>query len=258
LRRQSLKVPGIFVLFTDPLGVSDIGGTLAKHARAGAKVAAAILWDYPKDVMKQIKQMATILGIETYVLGCRRGEVVPDLPLKKQIVELIRKVKPDIAMTFDPEFAANTTYGDHMITHQLMMDVLGLCCRRDFAPEQLRRGLEAWFVKAVYYPFWGLRGKPDVIVDITETFDLKVKATQALEGQSKFTGDILSTLYSKDALKTLLPAYQQLKKTPVKLGEEWQRQRRTAAARFLGEQVDRAYGEAFRRVSPMRLDYLLV
>jgi LmbE family N-acetylglucosaminyl deacetylase len=246
------------VLFTDPLGVSDIGGTLAKHARAGAKVAATVLWDYPKDVMKQIEQMAAILGIEIHVLGRRRGEVSPDLPLKKQIVELIRKVKPDIAITFDPEFAANSMDGDHMATHQLMMDALGLCYRQNFAPEQLERGLETWFVKAVYYPFWGLRGKPDVIVDITDTFDVKVKATLALEGQSRFTGEMLSTLYSEDALKTLLPAYQKLRETPAKLGEEWQRQQRTVVARFLGERVNVAYGEAFKRVDPMKLDYLLL
>ena len=251
-----MKVPSIFVHFTGSLGVSDIGGTLAKHARAGAKVAATILWDYPKDVMKQIKEMAAILGIETHVLGRRRGEVSPDQLLKKQIVELIREVKPDIAITFDPEFAANSMDGDHIATHQLMMDALGLCYRQNFAPEQLGRGLETWFVKAVYYPFWGLRGKPDVIVDITETFDVKVKATLALKGQSKFTGEILPTFYSEDALKSLLPAYQKLKKTPAKVGEEWERERRKVVARFLGEQVDVAYGEAFKRVAPMKLDYL--
>jgi hypothetical protein len=36
-RKRNLKVPSIFVLFTDPLGVSDIGGTLAKYAKAGAR-----------------------------------------------------------------------------------------------------------------------------------------------------------------------------------------------------------------------------
>jgi LmbE family N-acetylglucosaminyl deacetylase len=251
-----LKAPSIFVLFTDPQGVSDIGGTLAKHARAGAKVVATILWDYPDDVLKQIKQMAAILGIETHVLGCKRGEVFADLPTKKRIVEMIREVKPDIAITFDPEFAANTMHGDHVATHQLMMEALGLCYRGNFAAEQIRKGLETWFVKAVYYPFWGLRGRPDVIVDISETFDLKVKATLALKGQSKMTGEILPVFYSQDALKILLPAYQELKKNPKKLGEEWQKERRTATARFIGEQVDAAFGEAFRRVEPLKLDYL--
>jgi LmbE family N-acetylglucosaminyl deacetylase len=251
-----LKVPSILVLFTDPQGVSDIAGTLAKHARGGARVFATILWDYPDDVLKQIKQMAAILGIETYVIGCKRGEVCADLAMKKRVVEMVREVRPDIAITLDPEFAANTTHGDHVATHQLMMEALGLCYRENFAPEQLRKGLKTWFVKAVYYPFWGLRGRPDIIVDITETFDLKVKATLALKGQSKATGTILPFFYSESALKAVLPAHLELKKNPARLGEEWQKERRTATARFIGEQADVAFGEAFRRIDPLRLDYL--
>jgi LmbE family N-acetylglucosaminyl deacetylase len=253
-----LKVPNIFVLFTDPLGVSDIGGTLAKHAKAGAKVVAAILWEYPDYVLKQIDEMAAILGIKTYFLGCKRGEVSADLPVKKRIVEILRGVKPDIAITFDPEFASNTMNGDHIATHQLMMEALGLCYRENFAPAQFKKGLKTWFAKAVYYPFWGLRGRPDVIVDISETFDLKVKATLALKGQSKVTGRILPIFYSKDALRAILPAYRELKKDQTKLGEEWQRERRRATARFMGEQVDAAFGEAFRRTDPLKLDYLWV
>lgn len=256
-RRSKLGAPNIFVLFTDPLGVSDIGGTLAKHAKAGGRVVAVILWEYPDEVMREISEMAAILGIEIRLLGYKRGEVSADLPTKKQIVRIVREVKPDVAITFDPEFAGNTMHGDHIVTHQLMMDALGLCYRDKFAPEQLTEGLKTWFVKAVYYPFWRLRGQPDVIVDISETFELKVKATLALRGQCKVSGEILPTFYSENALKTALPAYQQLKKDSVKLGEEWQRVRRHATARFLGEQVDAAFGEAFKRAEPLKLDYLL-
>jgi LmbE family N-acetylglucosaminyl deacetylase len=251
-----LTAPSILVLFTDPLGVSDIGGTLAKHSRAGARVVALILWEYPDEVVKQIKRMASILQIEARVLGYRRGEVFSDLPTKKRIVKIIREVKPDVAITFDPEFAANTTYGDHIVTHQLTMDSLGLCYRRDFAPEQLKEGLEAWFVKAIYYPFWGFRGRPDVVVDITENFHLKMKATVALKGQSKATGKILPVFYDEDALETVLPAYQQIKKDATKAEKEWQRIRRRATARFIGDQADAAFGEAFRRTDPLKLDYL--
>jgi hypothetical protein len=42
----------------------------------------------------------------------------------------------------------------------------------------------------------------------------------------------------------------------MKLGEEWQRERRHATARFLGEQVDAAFGEAFKCAGPLKLDYL--
>jgi LmbE family N-acetylglucosaminyl deacetylase len=255
-RKRRLTAPSILVFFTDPLGVTDIGGTLAKHSKAGAKVVSVILWEYPDEVLKQIRKMASILQIETRVLGYKRGEVFADLPTKKRIVKIIREVRPDIAITFDPEFAANTTYGDHLVTHQLMMDVLGLCYRENFAPEQLKEGLETWFVKAVYYPFWGLRGRPDIIVDVTETFDLKVKATLALEGQYQLTGKILPIFYTEDALEAVLPTYRRMKADLKKVGKEWQRERRRATARFIGDQADAAFGEAFKRTEPLKLDYL--
>ena len=251
-----MTAPNILVLFTDPLGVTDIGGTLAKHSKAGATVVAVILWEYPDEVLRQIKKMASILQIETRVLGYKRGEIVADLPTKKRIVKIIRETKPDIAITFDPEFAANTTYGDHIVTHQLMMDALGLCYRGNFAPEQFKEGLGPWFVKAVYYPFWGLRGRPDVIVDIAETFDLKVKATLALEGQYQVTGKILPIFYSEDALEAVLPTYRSMKRDVKEVGREWQKERRRAAARFIGDQADAAFGEAFKRTEPLKLDYL--
>jgi hypothetical protein len=250
-----LAAPNILVLFTDPLGVTDIGGTLAKHSKTGAKVVAVILWEYPDEVLRQIKKMASILQIETRVWGYKRGEVVADLPTKKRIVKIIRETKPDIAITSDREFAANTTYGDHSVTHQLMMDALGLCYRENFAPEQ-PEGWEPWFVKAVIYPFWGLSGRPDVIVDIVVTFDLKAKATLTLKSQCQATGKILSIFYSEDALEAVLPTYRSMKKDVKKVGREWQKERRRAAARFIGDQADAASGEAFKRTEPLKLDYL--
>jgi LmbE family N-acetylglucosaminyl deacetylase len=244
------------VLFTDPLGVTDIGGTLAKHAKTGAKVLAVILWEYDNAVMKQIAKMSSILGIESKVLGYKRGEVQTDLPTKKKIVKMIREFKPDIAITFDPEFAANTTYGDHIATHQLMMESLGLCYRSNFASEQLKDGLETHLVRNVYYPFWGLRGRPDVVVDITETFELKLKSTLALTSQSEFGGKFLKRLYPENVLRAWLPDYDELKKNNKKLGEAWQKERRKTTARFMGEQADIPFGEPFRCVSPIRLNYL--
>ena len=61
------------MLCTDPMVVSDVGGTLAKHVKAGARVVAIILWEYSDDVMRQISEMTSILGIEKRVLGYRRG-----------------------------------------------------------------------------------------------------------------------------------------------------------------------------------------
>jgi len=251
------KAHNIICIFTDPLGVTDVGGTLAKHAKNGGKVLAVVLWEYPKEVIKQIAEVASILGIEITVLGYKRGEVKVDLETKKTLVKMIRKIKPDVAITFDHEFAISTTHGDHIITHNLVMESLGMCYRSNFAPEQIKEGLEPHFVKTLYYPVWEPYAMPNVIVDITDFFHLKLKATLALKDQSKSTGGFLTQIYSEKALKALIPNYEKVKKDTLKLGEAFQIQRREATARYWGHRVwDCVYGEPFRVREPLKLDLL--
>jgi LmbE family N-acetylglucosaminyl deacetylase len=251
------KAPNVICVFTDPLGVTDVGGTLAKHAKNGGKVLAVILWEYPQEVMKQIAKVASILGIEIKVLGYSRGEVKADLETKKTLVKMIRETKPEIAITFDHEFAFSTTHGDHIITNELVMESLGMCYRHNFAPEQIKEGLEPHFVKTVYYPVWEPYAMPNVIVDITDFFDLKLKATLALKGQSEASGKFIQKDYSKKALKALIPSYEEARDDPLKLGEAFQTQRREATARYWGHRVwGVVYGEPFRVREPLKLDLL--
>jgi len=247
----------VICVFTDPLGVTDVGGALAKHAKNGGKVLAVVLWEYPEEVMKQIAKVASILGIEVKVLGYKRGEVKTDLETKKTLVKIIRERKPDIAITFDQEFAFSTTHGDHIITHELVMESLGMSYRRNFAPEQIERGLEPHMVKTVYYPVWEPYAMPNIIVDITGFFDQKLKATLALKDQSESLGKFVQKIYSEESLKALIPNYEEVKNDELKLGEAFQTQRREATARFWGHRVWGAvYGEPFRVREPLKLEFL--
>jgi len=253
--------PNVFCVFTDPLGVTDVGGTLAKHAKNGGRVVAVVLWEYSKEVLKQIAEAASILGIEIKVLGYKRGEVRADLETKKTMVKIIRETDPDIAITFDHEFAVSTTHGDHMATHELVMESLGMYYRHNFAPEQLKAGLEPqWkerIFKPVYYPVWEPYAMPDVIVDITDFFDLKLKATLALKDQTKGMGESLSKIYSEEALTALIPNYEKIKHNALKLGEVFQTQRREATARYWGQRVwGIVYGEPFAVREPLKLEFL--
>jgi len=251
------KAPNVICVFTDPLGVTDVGGTLAKHAKNGGKVVAVVLWEYPEEVMKQIAEVASILGIKIKVLGYRRGEVKADLETKKTLVGIIRESKPDIAITFDHEFAVSTYYGDHIITHELVMESLGMSYRRNFAQEHIRKKLEPHMVKTVYYPVWEPYTMPNIIVDITDFFNLKLKATLTLKGQSEAAGNFLAEIYSEKALKVLIPNYGKLKHDALKLGEAFQRQRREATARYWGHRVWGAvYGEPFRVREPLKPELL--
>jgi len=251
------KAPNVICIFTDPLGVTDVGGTLAKHAKNGGKVVAVVLWEYPKEVMKQIAEVASILGIEIKVLGYKRGEVKADLETKKTLVRIVRETKPHIAITFDHEFAISTYYGDHIVTHELVMESLGMSYRDNFAPEQIQEGLESHMVKVIYYPVWEPYAMPSIIVDITDFFDLKLKATLALKRNSEALGRFLRETYSEKALKALIPNYNEVKHDALRLGEAFQRQRREATARYWGHRVWGAvYGEPFKVREPLKLELL--
>jgi len=255
------KASSIICVFTDPLGVTDVGGTLAKHAKNGGRVLAVVLWEYPDKILKEIAKAASILGIEIKVLGYRRGEVKADLETKKALVRIIRETKPDIAITFDHEFAISTTHGDHIATHELVMESLGMYYRHNFAPEQVEASSESMWRNRifipVYYPVWQPYSMPDIVVDITEFFSTKLKATLALRDQTAGMGQSLPKIYSEKALKSLVPDYEHIKHDPLKLGEAFQTQRREATARYWGQLVWGAvYGEPFRIREPLKLDFL--
>lgn len=253
------KVPNLMCVFTDPLGVTDIGGTLAKHAHHGGKVVAVIMWEYPEEFKKQIYEAGSILEIEIKILGYKRGEITLDLETKKILVGIIREAKPDIMITFDHEFAISTTHGDHIVTHDLVMECLGLCYRENFAPEQIEKGLEPHFVRAVYYPLWQPYVMPEVIVDITDFLEKKIKATLALKEQMRGHGGFLPIIYSKEALEAIIPNYKEIMQDKLETGKRFNIERRKTTARFWGENVwltGTPFGEPFRRKAPLRLDLL--
>jgi len=254
------KAHNLMCIFTDPLGVTDIGGTLAKHAHYGGKVIAVVMWEYPREIKKQIQKAASILGTEIRVLGYKRGEIALDTETKKVLVEIIREEKPDIVITFDHEFAISTTHGDHIVVHNLVMESLGLCYRENFAPEQIKKGLSPHFVKAVYYPLWKPYIMPDVIVDVTDFLEKKIKATLALKEQMKTHGQFLQKIYSKNALEAMIPGYKEVMQNSLEVGRRFNKERRKVTSRFWGANVwltGTAFGEAFRRRTPLKLDLLL-
>jgi LmbE family N-acetylglucosaminyl deacetylase len=113
---------------------------------------------------------------DTVFLRCTDGELVPDLVLREKIVREIRTHRPDVIITHDP-FRAYALHPDHRAVGTATIDAVYPTARDPhYFPEHLRAGLEPHKTAEVW--FFGAEN-PDLIVDITATFDAKIHALRA-------------------------------------------------------------------------------
>ncbi len=173
-------------------------GTIARLTRAGKKVIIVQVTSGDKGTPDQSvrgQQLASgreieeqnaagALGVsEVVYLRCTDGELVPDLALREKIVRQIRTFKPDVIVTHDP-FRPYALHPDHRACGFAALDAVYPTARDPlYFPEHLQDGLEPhktaeiWFFNAE---------QPDLVVDITETFDDKIAS---LKNHSSQVGD---------------------------------------------------------------------
>lgn len=171
------------------------GATLAKWARAGHHITYQLLTcgdkgfndstvpDMTPDALCAIRQeeqqaAAKVIGAQAvHLMGQPDGYLVPDLNLRREIVRAIRKFRPDVLVTCDPQnlFA---TYGvnhpDHRAAGQVVLDaVFPAAGNKEYFPELLAEGYEPHMPKEVWC---SLTQQPDIIIDVTETWTTKLEA----------------------------------------------------------------------------------
>ena len=173
--------------------VLGCGGTIARYSKSGNMVYCLILGegvtsryssrrkaDFRKVriLKKQAKESGQILGIEKIYFGNfpdNRFDAVPFLDIIKMIEDAKEKIRPDIIYTHH--------YGDlnidHCITHKAVMTAC-----RPLAGDSVK---EIYSFEIPSSTEWGYEGQflPDVYVDITETFDKKLKALKVYRGEIK-------------------------------------------------------------------------
>ena len=120
------------------------------------------------------RNAARVLGVsEVVFLRYPDGELVDGPEFRGKLVRLIRKYRPDIVITHDPN-RKYMGHHDHRITGIVCMDAVFPYSRDHlFYPEHKAEGLMPHKVGEVY-----LTGseEPNIFVDISETFTLKMKA----------------------------------------------------------------------------------
>ena len=176
------------------------GGTVAKLTREGKTVTYCIVTSGNKGsgdrtmtperlaTIRQEEQRAAarVLGVETVdFLGFPDGELEDTRESRMAVTAAIRRHRPDLVIAQNPHRTKNLggSHRDHRIAAGIALDCVYPLARDHMSfPELIAQGLEPHKVKEVHMMWWE---NPEVVVDISDTMDLKIKALACHVSQLK-------------------------------------------------------------------------
>ncbi len=196
------------------------GGTIARWTDAGVAVTYCVLTNgelggfdesLPRENMPRIRrteqqQAAAMLGVkDVRFFGLAECELRSgDMQLRRELVALIRQVRPQRIITWSPEWnwqRFRSCHPDHRATGEIALSAIYPDAGNQFAHMPLREeeGLEAWTVREAW-----LINSPQVnhYVDITETFERKVVSVRLHKSQTGNRQDLAAELRERIATNT--------------------------------------------------------
>lgn len=192
------------------------GGTLAKWAREGHIIQYLLLTcgdkgfnptTHPEMTTEKLcgirhleqAEAARIIGAQPPLfMDLPDGYLVPDLELRRDVVREIRKHKPDILVTCDPQnlFA---TYGinhpDHRACGQVVLDaVFPAAGNPAYFPDLLAQGFEPHTPKEVWC---SLTNQPNTTVEVTDTWEVKLQGILQHKSQVQDVDKLIERMKSR-------------------------------------------------------------
>ncbi len=130
---------------------------------------------------------ADILGVSEIVhLGYPDGYLVPSLDLRRDVTRQIRRFRPDLVMTLNPQrrLDGNPFIGhpDHLATGEATLASVYPAARDrlNFPELATDEGLEPWKVRQVL--LMGIE-QPNLVLDVSATFEIGIDALRAHASQ---------------------------------------------------------------------------
>lgn len=182
----------------------ECGGVLCKNVKAGGVSHASFLFT-GEQMRKDLAVSAEILGVTVEHLGMDTGRISGTLEEKMKIVEVIRKFKPDIIITQDPEHCVEDLDPGRRPAMSILIEGIALAGRAyglDLLP-----GLEPHSCKNVYYM---TPSSPNCYVDIFDVWDEKCAAMDALKAQLEFIGARAVGKPGKDKYARFIPGLEEI------------------------------------------------
>lgn len=190
------------------------GGTAAKLAREGKTVTYCIATNGDKgsgdrsmtpERLARIREeeqraAARVLGVETVdFLGFPDGELEDTRESRMAVAAAIRRHRPDLVICQNPQRTKNlyASHRDHRIAGGIALDCVYPLARDHLSfPELIAQGLEPHKVKEVHIMAWD---SPEVVVDISDTMDLKIKALACHASQMRDMAAIEARVRERNA-----------------------------------------------------------
>ena len=178
-------------------------GTVARMVRDGREVTYVIVTNGNKGSgdrsmtparLAEIREReqraaARVLGVERVeFLGYPDCEVEDTRDLRRDVTREIRRWRPDLVITMNPFRTTNlyASHRDHRIVAGVVLDCVYPLARDHMSFPELMPEYEPHKVREVYVMQWE---QPQLVVDITDTMDLKLKAVACHQSQvGDFTG----------------------------------------------------------------------
>ncbi len=170
------------------------GATLARWAQAGHEITYLLLTcgdkgrnDHNQHIPgtelcalrhKEQRAAAAVIGArEVHFLDYPDGYLIPDLALRRDITRAIRRFKPDILVSCDPQ-TLFATYGinhpDHRAAGQAVLDAVFPAAGNElYFPELLEEGLPPHMPAEVWA---SLTNQANVHMDVSDLWELKIRA----------------------------------------------------------------------------------
>lgn len=189
----------------------ECGGALCKNVQAGGTSHASILFAGEK-MRQDMSHAAQILGVTVEYLDMDSGAVMGTRDEKLKIMRVIRSFRPDIIITQDPEHCLSDLDPGRRPVMSLILESIALASR-DYAVDELD-GLPPHGGATIYYMS---PANPNCLVDISDVWEKKCAAMDALESQLAFCGELYMRGGQEKHLEKLVPDWHTLK-TPLEKG----------------------------------------
>ncbi len=176
-------------------------GTAAKWVKNGAEVTYIVLTDgnigsheagMTAEKLAEIRRReqnaaAATVGARCIFMGEPDGLLQPTPELRKKLVRLIRKHKPNVVVCGDPNFYYRDSYinhPDHRHAGQVALEAVFPSADSPLLfPELIAEGYAPHKVNYVYISFG--RREANLYIDIADTIALKIEALKKHESQLK-------------------------------------------------------------------------
>lgn len=167
------------------------GGTAVKWARAGHQVLLVSLTNgdighhemaggpLARRRRSEAAEAARIGGYESLILDNHDGELQPTLPLRRQIVRIIRERQADIVLTHRP----NDYHPDHRYGAMAVQDAAYMVCVPNFCPDTPPLRKNPLFLYMMDHFQKPCPFRPDIAVAVDDVMDVKWSMLHAMPSQ---------------------------------------------------------------------------